>query len=100
MVSVKHIVEQRKTGRSISFWTKSSTLVENTSCARQLVHSRERTMTEQLQIRRGINYVVTEHTTRVELYIDRGQGTQAENKAVFDQLLAKKAEIDATFGER
>lgn len=29
----------------------------------------------------------------------RGQGTQAENKAIFDQLLAKKAEIDAAFVE-
>jgi hypothetical protein len=47
----------------------------------------------------GLNYVVTEHTTRVELYIDRGQGTQTENKAIFDQFLAKKTEIEATFGE-
>jgi hypothetical protein len=43
--------------------------------------------------------VVTEHTTRVELYIDHGQATQAENKAIFDQLLAKKAEINAAFAE-
>ena len=47
----------------------------------------------------GLNYVVTEHTTRVELYLDRGQGTQAENKTIFDQLLAKKTEIEAAFGE-
>ena len=47
----------------------------------------------------GFNYVVTEHTTRIELYIDRGQGTQAENKAIFDQLHAKKADIDVAFGQ-
>jgi hypothetical protein len=45
----------------------------------------------------GLNYVVTEHTTRLELYIDRGQGAQAENKAIFDQILAKKAEIEVAF---
>jgi hypothetical protein len=47
----------------------------------------------------GLNYVVTEHTTRVELYIDRGQGAQTENKVIFDQVLAKKADIEAAFGE-
>jgi uncharacterized protein with ParB-like and HNH nuclease domain len=46
----------------------------------------------------GLNYAVTEHTTRVELYIDR-RGTQAENKATFDELHARKAEIDTAFGE-
>jgi hypothetical protein len=45
-----------------------------------------------------LNYVVTEHATRVEVYIDRGQGTQVENKSIFDQLFAKKAEIEASFG--
>jgi uncharacterized protein with ParB-like and HNH nuclease domain len=48
----------------------------------------------------GLNYVVTEYTTRIELYIDRGQGMQAENKAIFDQLFAKKKEIDSAFGEQ
>jgi hypothetical protein len=47
----------------------------------------------------GLNYVVTEHTTRVELYIDHGHATQAENKAIFDRLVAKKADTDAAFGE-
>lgn len=47
----------------------------------------------------GLNYVVTEHTTRVELYIDHAQATQSENKAIFDQLLAKKAALEAAFGE-
>ncbi len=32
------------------------------------------------------------------MYIDRGQGTQLENKAIFDQLLKKKAGIEASFG--
>ncbi len=41
----------------------------------------------------GLNDIVTEHTTRVELYIDLGHGKQAENKAIFDQLLPKKAEV-------
>ena len=48
----------------------------------------------------GFNYAVTEHTTRIELYIDRGQGAEAENKAIFDKLLAKKPEIEAAFGDK
>ena len=34
--------------------------------------------------------------TRVELYIDTG--SESENKSIYDQLRAKKDEIEATFG--
>jgi hypothetical protein len=47
-----------------------------------------------------LNYVVTEHATRVELYIDRGQGSKAENKAIFDELHAKRGEIESAFGDQ
>jgi len=33
------------------------------------------------------------------LYIDFGKGRDTENKALFDRLAKRKAEIEATFGE-
>lgn len=45
------------------------------------------------------NYVVWERESAVELYIDRGKDADAENKAIFDTLHAKKAEIEKVFGE-
>lgn len=47
----------------------------------------------------GYNYVLWERETGVELYIDRGKNCDAENKAIFDTLLAKKEEIERAFGE-
>jgi hypothetical protein len=47
----------------------------------------------------GFNYAVREHDTQVELYIDRGTGAKAENKAIFDQLFAQKAAIEQAFGD-
>ena len=47
----------------------------------------------------GLNYVVTQDECAAELYIDRGKDAEEENKAIFDQLFAHKAEIDAAFGE-
>lgn len=44
----------------------------------------------------GLNYVVWEHETSVELYINRAK---AENKAIFDALYAKKSEIEKSFGD-
>lgn len=46
----------------------------------------------------GLNYVVTQDECAAELYIDRGKDSEEENQAIFDQLLAHKAEIDAAFG--
>ena len=47
----------------------------------------------------GYNYVLTKHAATVELYIDRGKEAEKENKAIFDQLLAAKDEIERAFGE-
>jgi hypothetical protein len=46
----------------------------------------------------NLNYVVTQDGCGAELYIDRGNGADKENKAIFDQLYAKKDEIEQTFG--
>ena len=43
-------------------------------------------------------YVVSKSNARVELYIDRGRGA-AENKAIFDALVADREAIEAAFGE-
>jgi hypothetical protein len=45
----------------------------------------------------GYNYVIFQHKTRVELYIDKGNQTQ--NKEIFDGLAATKGEIEQNFGE-
>lgn len=44
------------------------------------------------------NYVVWEHESAAELYIDRGKDSQEENKAIYDKLYAKKDEIEAKTG--
>lgn len=49
---------------------------------------------------RGVtyNYVVGQHDSKVELYIDKG--TAAENKEIFDKLKDKKETIERSFGGR
>jgi len=41
----------------------------------------------------NLNYAVTQDECAAELYIDRGKDGEAENKAIFDQLNANRAEI-------
>lgn len=45
------------------------------------------------------SYVVHKHDGQVELYIDRGPDQQDENLAIFDELEAKREDIEAAFGE-
>lgn len=42
------------------------------------------------------SYVILMNNARIELYIDRGDAKQ--NKRIFDQLLARKEQIEAEFG--
>jgi hypothetical protein len=44
----------------------------------------------------GFNYVIVQEYGLAELYIDRGDAT--ENKRIFDQLHARKEEIERAFG--
>jgi predicted type IV restriction endonuclease len=46
----------------------------------------------------NLNYVIKKEAGQVELYIDRGAGTAAVNKATFDQLQKRKEEIEREFG--
>jgi hypothetical protein len=45
----------------------------------------------------GFNYVIFQHQSRVELYVDKGEHTK--NKEIFDRLVATKGEIEQSFGE-
>jgi len=46
----------------------------------------------------NLNYVVLQDECGVELYIDRGEGAEAENKSIFDHLEEHKSEIEHRFG--
>ena len=48
----------------------------------------------------GFNYAVTYKFGQAELYIDRGQGCEEENKRIFDELQSHKAEIEKDFGDK
>ncbi len=43
-------------------------------------------------------YAITRHANTVELVIDRGKDGEAENQALFEQLMSHKAEIEGSFG--
>lgn len=47
----------------------------------------------------GLNYSITKHEGKVELYIDRGKDAEEENKAIYDALISNKEEIEKEFGE-
>lgn len=51
--------------------------------------------------RSGLSYVyaITMNWGKVELYIDRGKGSEEINKKIFDTLYAKREEIESIFGE-
>ncbi len=44
------------------------------------------------------NYVVGLHSSRIELYIDDGAGSETENKRIFDSIYKHKEEIESAFG--
>jgi len=46
----------------------------------------------------GLNYVVLQHESRVELYISRGPAE--ESKAIFDALFAEKESVEKAFGDQ
>jgi hypothetical protein len=46
----------------------------------------------------SLNYVVMQEECRVELYIDRGADSVAENKRLFDELQTHRTEIEQSFG--
>lgn len=47
----------------------------------------------------SFNYDIRKHDAMVELYIDRGDGAEKENEAIFDKLHASISSIEQDFGE-
>src|SRR5262249_1437459 len=49
---------------------------------------------------RGVSFQnsITQHAATTELVIDRGKGSEAENRAILDQLKKHKVEIEREFG--
>lgn len=45
------------------------------------------------------SYVMTQHNSGVELYIDRGRGLDDENTRIFETLFASREQIERDFGE-
>ena len=43
-------------------------------------------------------YAITQHDSKVELFISRGKGSQEENKVIFDTLKEHQQEIEEPFG--
>ncbi|MBI1729530.1 DUF4268 domain-containing protein [Candidatus Acetothermia bacterium] len=52
--------------------------------------------------KRGLNfnYVVRQHESSVELYIDRGKDEEAKTKHIFDKLYNNKVEIESLFKDQ
>ena len=46
----------------------------------------------------GWNYVVHQHDASVELYIDRGAGSDSQNVSILRQLESSKEAVEASFG--
>ena len=46
-----------------------------------------------------LRYIVQQHTSDIDLYIDRGRDTDSENEEIFDRLRQSQAEIGEVFGE-
>jgi len=44
------------------------------------------------------NYVVGQHSARIELYIDRGADSKSDNERIYDKLYQHKADIENVFG--
>ena len=44
------------------------------------------------------NYFILQHSTGIELYIDRGSGSKEENERIFDSLHQHREEIEKVFG--
>ena len=45
------------------------------------------------------NYGITEHSCKVELYIDRGQGSEEKNKFILEALAQHRDSIEKDFGD-
>lgn len=46
----------------------------------------------------SFNYTVVQHGATAELYIDRGQGGEEENRAIFDSFYGQREDIERDFG--
>jgi hypothetical protein len=86
--------------RRLEFWTE---LLERANASSPLHHEMSPGVSNWVGTSAGTpglgwNYTVTEDGTSGELYIGRGRGRDAENRRLFDALLADRTAIESAFG--
>ena len=85
----------------LQFWTqlleraKEETLLHANTSPNELRHIRATAG------KRGLifGYVIQQHTSDIELYIDRGRDADSETEEIFDTLKESKEDIEDVFGE-
>ncbi len=83
------------------FWGQ---LIERSKASTQIIAGRSASSDHWLSGSTGragfaLTFSMKQHSNRVELYIDKGKGTEEKTLQAFRALEARKPEIEATFGE-
>ena len=71
---------------------------ERTTLHANISPSQRATISTAVQSGLFLRYVIQQHTSDIELYIDRGRDADSENEEIFNILQKSKDEIEETFG--
>ena len=82
------------------FWTQLLELARGrTTLHTNISPSQRATISAAVQSGLSLRYVIQQHTSDIELYIDRGKDAGSETEQIFDTLENAKGEIEKAFGE-
>ena len=83
------------------FWTQLLERArDRTTLHANISPSQRATTSTAVQSGLFLRYVIQQHTSDIELYIDRGREADKENNEIFDTLAKAKGEIEEAFGEQ